>query len=68
MHLTENIYFNMAKEMIAFALWEKLQSMYEKKLRSSKLILIRQLFNMKMRETEATTSHINIFSRVLTKL
>ena len=33
-----------------------------------KLILIRQLFNMKMKETDLTTSHINTFSRVLSKL
>ena len=42
--------------------------MYEKKSSSSKLILIRQLFNMTMRETDPTTSHINTFSRVLSEL
>ena len=68
MHLAENVYFNIAKEKIAFALWEKLSSMYEKKSSSSKLILIRQLFNMKIRETGPTTSHINTFSQVLTEL
>ena len=68
MHLAENVYFNIAKEKIAFALWEKLSSMYEKKSSSSKLILIRQLFNMKIRETGPTTSHINPFTWVLTGL
>ena len=68
MHLSENIYFNMAKETTTFSLWEKVQVVYEKKSSSSKLILIRQLFNMKMRETDPTTSHINTFSRVLSEL
>ena len=36
MHMVENVYFNMAKEATTFALWEKLQSIYEKKS-SSKL-------------------------------
>ena len=40
MHLAENVYCSMAKETLAFALWEKLQSIYEKKSSSSKLILI----------------------------
>ena len=35
---------------------------------SLKLILIRQLFNMKMRETDLTNSHINTFGRVLSEL
>ena len=68
MHLAENVYFNMAKETTTFKLWEKLQAVYEKQSSSSKLILIRKLFNMKMRETDPATSHINTFSRVLSEL
>ena len=56
--MAENVYFNMAKETSAYTLWEKLQSVYEKKLSLSKLILIRQLFNMKMKESELVASHI----------
>ena len=67
-HLAENIYFSMAKETTTFKLWEKLQAVYEKQSSSSKLILIRKLFNMKMRETDPATSHINTFSRVLSEL
>ena len=65
MHLAENVYFSMA-----FALWEKVQAVYEKKSSSSKLIFIQQLFNMKMKETEPNlaTSHINTFNRVLAEL
>ena len=59
MHLAENVYFSMAKEMMTFTLWEKLQDIYEKQSSSSKLILIWKLFNMKMWETDPTTSHIN---------
>ena len=66
--MAENVYFNMAKEMTAFSLWEKLQAVHEKKSSSSKLILIRQLFNMKLRELGPATSHINTFSQVLSEL
>ena len=62
------IYFNMMKELTTFALWEKLQISYEKKWRSSKLILLWQLFKMKMRETKLATFVINIFSQVLTEI
>ena len=68
MHLANNVYFSMAKETTTFKLWEKLQAVYEKQSSSSKLILIRKLFNMKMRETDLTTSHINTFSWVLSEL
>ena len=64
MHLVENVYFSMAKEKKTFALSEKLQVIYEKKFSSSKLLLIRQTFNMKMRETYFATSHINAFTQV----
>ena len=56
MHLAKNVYFNMANETTTFSLWEKLQAVYEKKSSSSMFILIRQLFNMKMREMEHPTS------------
>ena len=68
MHLAENIYFGMAKEKTTFELWEKLQALPEKMSRSSKLILIRQLFNMQMKETDEAMTHVNTFNRVLTKL
>ena len=35
MHLAQNIYFSMAKEMTTFKLWEKLQAMDEKQSSSS---------------------------------
>ena len=66
--MAKNIFFSMAKETTTFSLWEKLQALYEKKSSSSKFILIRQLFNMKMRELDPATSHINTFSRVLFEL
>ena len=65
MHLAENVYFNMAKETTTFSLWEKLQAVYEKKSSFSRLLLIKQLFNMKMTETDLATSHMNTFSQVL---
>ena len=68
MHLAENVYFSMAKETTTFKLWETLQAVYEKKSSSSKLILIRSLFNMKMRETDLATSHIKTFNWVLSEL
>ena len=70
MHLAENIYFsnndNLGDDVILFV--SEVTRLYEKKSSSSKLILIRQLFNMKMRETDPTTSHTNTFISVLTEL
>ena len=48
MHLAENVYFNMAKEMTTYALWEKLHEVYEKKSSLSRIIVIQQLFTKKV--------------------
>ena len=49
LNLTKNVYFSMSKEKPTFTLWKKLHVVYEKKSTSSKLILIRQLLNIKIR-------------------
>ena len=67
MHLAENVYFRMAKEMTTFSLQEKLHTVYEKKS-SSILILTQKLFNLKISESDPPTSHINTLSQVLSKL
>ena len=51
-----------------FTLWEMLQAIYEKQSSSSKLLLILQILNMKMKETDPVTSHIITFSLVLSEL
>ena len=68
MHLAKNVCLCMAKEKTVYELKEMLKELYEKKSSSSKLILIRQLFNMWMKETEEATTHVNTFNRVLTEL
>ena len=40
MHLAEKVYFSIANETSAYAMWEKLQAVYEKESSSSKLINI----------------------------
>ena len=68
MNLAENVYFSIGKKTTTFTLWGKLQAIYEKQSSSSKLILTRKLFHMKMRETNLVTSHIDTFSWVLSEL
>ena len=68
MHVAENVYFSMAKEKTSFELQEKLKDLYEKKSSTLKLILIRQLFHIQMKETEEATTHINTFIHALTQL
>ena len=51
-HLAENVYFSVVKKKTLFELWEKLKALYEKKSSSLKLIMIQQLLNMRMKETE----------------
>ena len=68
MHLAENFYFSMAKENDNLLVMGEVASSVRKEIFLVKLILIRQLLNMKMRESDHTTSHINTFSRVMSEL
>ena len=68
MHLVENVYFSMVKEKTAYELWKNLKALSEKNTSFLKLILIRQLFNMQMKETELARTHTNSFNRVFNQL
>jgi hypothetical protein len=42
--------------------------MYEKQSGSTKLLLMKRLFNMKLKESNSAASHINNFSQIITEL
>ena len=65
-HLAENVYWQ-RRHQHSLCGWNYMP-FTRKASSSSKLILIWQLFNMKMRKTDPVTSHINTFNRVLSEL
>ena len=53
MHLLESVYFTVQSCETAFKLWKKLSETYEKKFASTKMYLIRRLYNLRMKESDS---------------
>ena len=53
MHLSESVYFTVQSWTTAFELWKKLSETYEKKVASTKMYLIRHLYNLWMKESDS---------------
>ena len=57
MHLSESMYFTVQSCSIAFELWKTLSETYEMKVASTKMYLIRRLYNLRMKESDSI--HLN---------
>ena len=53
MHLSESMYFTVQSCSIAFELWKTLSETYEMKVASTKMYLIRRLYNLRMKESNS---------------
>ena len=53
MHLSESVYFTVQSCTTTFELWKKLSETYEKKVTSTKMYLIRRLYNLRMKESDS---------------
>ena len=53
MHLSESVYFTVQSCSTTFELWKTLSETYEKKATSTKMYLIRRLYNLRMKESDS---------------
>ena len=67
-YLAKNVYFNVAGEKTAEALWKKLQDLYEKNTASNKVFLMKRLYNLKMKEGASVAEHLNEFNIITSQL
>jgi hypothetical protein len=59
MHLSESVYFTVQACTRASELWKTLSETYEKKVTATKIYLIRRLYNLRMKESDSITAHLN---------
>ena len=59
MHLSESVYFTVQSCTTTFELWKKLSETYEKKVASTKMYLIRRLYNLRMKDSDSVQAHLN---------
>ena len=66
--LVTSVAFNISKEMTTKGLMKALAKLCEKPLASSKVFLLKRLFNMKMSKGGFVTDHLNEFNTVMSQL
>ena len=66
--LSENVYFNVAKETMAYGVWQKLCDLYEKQSASSQIYWLKKLVDLKMKEGTSMYNHINEFHTIFSQL
>jgi hypothetical protein len=68
MHLSESVYDTVHSCTTAKELWKTLSDTYEKKVAATKIYLIRHLYNMRMRESDSITAHLNDYEGIISQL
>jgi hypothetical protein len=59
MHLSEPVYYTVQACTTAKGLCKTLSNTYEKKVTTTKIYLIRRLYNLRINESDSITAHLN---------
>ena len=66
--LSNSILLNVSEEATTKDLWEKLVKLYQSKSLVNKLFLIKNLYNLRMRDGDSVAEHLNAFDTVVSQL
>jgi hypothetical protein len=67
-HINHNIFHHVANDKVAFELWQKLESMYERKTAVNKASVIKQLAKLEYRDGSSVIEHLNVFQGHINQL
>jgi hypothetical protein len=68
MHLSESVYYTVQSCTTAKELWKTLSDTYENKVAAPKIYLIRRLYNLRIKEFDSITAHLNDYEGVISEL
>jgi hypothetical protein len=68
MHLSEFVYYTVQACTTAKEPWKMLSDTYEKKMAATKIYLIRRLYNLRMKESDSITAHLNEYEGIISHL
>jgi hypothetical protein len=68
MHLSESLYYTVQACTAANELWKMLSDTYEKKVAATKIYLIWCLYNLRMKESDSITAHLNDYEVIISQL
>ena len=66
--IDQSVFHHVATETKAYALWHKLESMYERKTAQNKAFLIRKLVNSKFKDGNSVAEHLSDFQSLINQL
>jgi len=66
--VSDSILLNVSREAMAKALWDKLGTLYQSKSLVNKQFLQKNLYNLRMKDGDLVTEHLNTFNNVVSKL
>eukprot|EP00253_Pinus_taeda_P018544 PITA_18544 len=64
----DSVFLNVSGEATAKALWDKLGTFYQSKSLVNKLFLRKKLYNLRMKDGDTMTEHMNAFNTVVSQL
>ena len=67
-HLSESVYFTMQLCSTAFQIWKTLSDTYEKKATTTKIHMIRRLYNLRMKESDSVHAHLNEYESLCSQI
>jgi hypothetical protein len=68
MHLSESVYYTVQACTTAKELWKTLSDTYEKKVAATNIYLIRCLYNLRIKESDSITAHLNDYEGIISQL
>ena len=66
--VSDSVLLNVSGEATAKALWDKLGNLYQSKSLVNKLFLRKTLYNLRMKDGDSVTEHLNAFNIVVSQL
>ena len=63
-----SVYFTVQSCETAFELWKKLSETYEQKVASTKMYLIRRLYNLRTKESDSVQAHLNEYESLSSQI
>jgi len=66
--VSDSVLLNVSGEATTKALWDKLGTLYQSKSLVNKLFLRKKLYNLRMKDGDSVTEHLNVFSTVVSQL
>ena len=68
LRVSDSVLLNVSREATTKALWDKLGTFYQSKSLENKLFLWKKLYNLRMKDGDSVTEHMNAFNTMVSQL